>query len=453
MNKGILSIVALVFLSGCMVGPKYSRPQQATPSAYYEANSSIDTAGSVANLKWFDLYQDPALRALLDSTLRNNLDLRIAVARIDQAREFYGISKAQLYPSLGYNVSASENFSNNGSASSFSMGLGLSWELDIWGKIRHARNAALDELLASEEGMKAVKSTLVASMATAYFQLRDYDNRLSISRSTVKVRQESLELLQQRFEKGYISEWDVLQAKQLVADAQASVAAYERAVALTEHVMCTLMAATPKQLARGLQNMEQPKPPIIPAGLPSSVLEQRPDVRQAEYLYMREVEKIGVAQAMRFPSLQLTGLLGVASGDISGLLTADAMTGSIAAGLLGPVFEFNKNKRRVSAQQKAAEAAALNYTQTNIQAIQEVEDALVAIETLTKELVARDQQVDAARKVVALSQARYDSGFTSYLELLDAQRTLFQTELLASAIRQQQLSAYVELYRALGGGW
>ena len=217
--------------------------------------------------------------------------------------------------------------------------------------------------------------------------------------------------------------------------------------------MCTLMAATPKQLARGLQNMEQPKPPIIPAGLPSSVLEQRPDVRQAEYLYMREVEKIGVAQAMRFPSLQLTGLLGVASGDISGLLTADAMTGSIAAGLLGPVFEFNKNKRRVSAQQKAAEAAALNYTQTNIQAIQEVEDALVAIETLTKELVARDQQVDAARKVVALSQARYDSGFTSYLELLDAQRTLFQTELLASAIRQQQLSAYVELYRALGGGW
>jgi len=333
------------------------------------------------------------------------------------------------------------------------MGLGLSWELDIWGKIRHARNAALDELLASEEGMKAVKSTLVASMATAYFQLRDYDNRLSISRSTVKVRQESLELLQQRFEKGYISEWDVLQAKQLVADAQASVAAYERAVALTEHVMCTLMAATPKQLARGLQNMEQPKPPIIPAGLPSSVLEQRPDVRQAEYLYMREVEKIGVAQAMRFPSLQLTGLLGVASGDISGLLTADAMTGSIAAGLLGPVFEFNKNKRRVSAQQKAAEAAALNYTQTNIQAIQEVEDALVAIETLTKELVARDQQVDAARKVVALSQARYDSGFTSYLELLDAQRTLFQTELLASAIRQQQLSAYVELYRALGGGW
>lgn len=453
MNKGILSIVALVFLSGCMVGPKYSRPQQTTPAAYYEANEAIDTAGSVANLKWFDLYKDPALRALLDSTLKNNLDLKIAVARIDQAREFYGISKAQLLPSLGYNISAAENFSNNGSSSSFSMGMGLSWELDIWGKIRHARNAALDELLASEEGMKAVKSTLVSTMATAYFQLRDFDNRLAISRSTLLVRQESFELLQQRFEKGYISEWDLLQAKQLVSDAQASVAAYERAVALTEHFMCTLMAVTPKQLSRGLQNMDQPQPPVIPAGLPSTILEQRPDVRQAEYLYMREVEKIGVAQALRFPSLQLTGLLGVASGDISGLLTADAMTGSIAAGLLGPIFEFNKNKRRVSAQQKSAEAAALNYTQINIRAIQEVEDALVSIETLTKELVARDQQVDAARKVFTLSQARYDAGFTSYLELLDAQRTLFQTELLASTIRQQQLSAYVELYRALGGGW
>ena len=453
MKKVILSLVALVYFSGCLVGPKYSRPQQPEPSSFYEGNSTIDTTKSVANLKWFDLYKDPVLRALLDSTLRNNLDLKIAVARIDQAREFYGIAKAQLFPSLSYNISASENFSNSGSTSAFSMGAGLSWELDIWGKIRRSRNAALDDLLASEEGMKAIKTTLVSSMATAYFQLRDFDNRLAISQSTLMLRQESYALLKQRFDKGYISEWDLLQAKQQMADAEASVAAYERAVALTEHVMCTLMAVTPMQLSRGLQNNEQPQPPVIPSGLPSALLEQRPDVRQAEYIYMREVEKIGVAQALRFPSLQLTGLLGVASGDLSGLLSGDAVAGSVTAGLLGPIFEFKKNKRRVTAQQKSAEAAAFNYTKTNIRALQEVEDALVSIETLTRELAARDQQVEAARKVFTLSQARYDAGFTSYLELLDAQRTLFQTELLTSSVRQQQLASYVELYRALGGGW
>ncbi len=452
--KKIISIVFVAAaLFGCMVGPKYTRPSMPAPSAYHEANSYIVPGDSIANLKWFDLFKDPTLKSLLDTTLKRNFNLKIAVARIDQATETYGIAKAQLLPSLGYSAGATESFGNNGSGNTFSLGAGLSWEIDLWGKIRHAKRAALDDLLASQEGKKVVQSALVASMAGAYFQLRDYDNRLKISMETRTSREAAYEIQKDRFDQGYISEWDVLQAKQLVADAEASIAAYQRARSLVEHFMCTLMAVPPTSVSRGLENAAQPLPPAMPGGLPSTLLEQRPDVKQAEYSYMREVERIGIAQAQRFPTLNLSGAIGFGSNSISSLVTSDAFAGSVSQGLLGPIFEFGKNKRRVTAQQKAAEIAALQYQSTYITAIQEVEDALVSIETLTNELAARNRQLESASKVVILSQARYDNGVTSYLELLDAQRTLFETQLLVSTVQQQQLNAYVDLYRALGGGW
>ena len=451
-NRSILAVVLITLISGCLVGPSYQRPAMPNPSSYHEISGAINTKDSIVNLKWFDFFGDQQLKVLLDSTLKRNLNLKVAVSRLDQAQEAYGIAKAQLLPSLDYSAGASQHFSNNNS-NTFSIGAGISWEIDVWGKIRHAKRAALDDVLASQEGKKAVQSALVAAVATAYFQLRDYDNRVAISKATYNTRLESYNLQQERFSKGYISEWDVLQSKQLMEDAKANIAAYERAAAITEHYLCALMASTALPIQRGLENSAQPQPPVIPSGLPSAILQQRPDVRQAEYVYMREVEKIGIYQAQRYPSLQLTGFFGNASSDLSKLFSADAFAGSITEGILGPIFAFGKNKRRVNVQKKSAEIAAYQYCNTNLQALKEVEDALVSVETLTKELEARKSQTESAKKVVALSQARYDNGFSSYLELLDAQRTLFETELITSNIRQQQLSAYVELYRALGGGW
>lgn len=440
-------------MSSCMVGPKYSRPVMPAPSSYHEANSSITAKDSVATLKWFDLFKDPVLRSLIDSTLSRNYDLKIAIARLDQATEVYGIAKAQLLPSLSYSASANETFASSGTSSVFNLGAGFSWEIDLWGKIRHAKRAAMDDLLASTEGKKAVQSALVSAMATAYFELRDYDNRLKISEDTRDLRQKAYELQLERFNQGYISEWDVLQAKQLLEDASASVAACKRGRSLTEHFICTLLAQPATSVSRGLDNAGQPLPPAIPAGIPSTLLEQRPDVKRAEYTYMREVERIGIAQASRFPTLSLSGAAGFSNTSLSSLLGSDAFASSLSQGLLGPIFAFGQNKRRVTAQQKVAEIAALSYQRTYIQSINEVEDALTSIETLTEELAARNRQLDAAQKVVVLSQARYDNGMTSYLELLDAQRTLFDTQLVISSVQQQQLSAYVDLYRALGGGW
>lgn len=453
MKKTLLILSIFSALTACMVGPKYRRTDMKLPAAYLRSDASISGKDSVGALKWFDLFKDPVLGGLVDSALRRNYDLKSAIARISQAEAAYGIARAGLLPSLSYSATATETSGKSFGPNSFSFGAGLSWELDIWGKIRHAKRAALDDLLAAEETRKAVQSTLVAAVSNAYFQLRDFDNRLAISIVTFKSRETGYTLQQERFAKGYISEWDLLQAKQLMEDARASIAVYERAVAVTEHYLCTLTAMPSGSVARGIENAAQPVPPVIPSGMPSSLLEQRPDIKRAEYVYMRETERIGIAVAQRYPTLSLTGALGFASSDLTNLLSSDALAGSVSQGILGPIFAFGANKRRVEVQRNSAEIAANDYCNLQLNALREVENALVTISTSSRELQARQDQADAARKVVTLSQARYDNGFTSYLELLDAQRTLFETDLLVSAVRQQQLNAYVELYRALGGGW
>ncbi|MFM7725140.1 MAG: TolC family protein, partial [Flavobacteriales bacterium] len=243
MKKSILILSILFSFSACMVGPKYQRPSMSSPTAYYRNGPYITGKDSVSSLKWFDLFGDPVLKSLLDSAIRRNYDLKIAVARIGQAEASYGIARAALLPSLYYSAGATEQFNASGNGTTFSFGTGLSWELDIWGKIRHAKRAALDDILASEESRKAVQSTLVAAVSNAYFQLRDYDNRVVISKATFASREEGYRLQQERFSKGYISEWDLLQAKQLLEDARASIAAYERASAVTEHFICSLIAS------------------------------------------------------------------------------------------------------------------------------------------------------------------------------------------------------------------
>lgn len=460
MKKILFTLLLAVTVSGCLVGPKYHRAKLDKPASYQNKNEYVTDQDSILNLKWFKLFGDQVLISLIDTALRNNLNLKVAIARIEEGRALYGVSKADLFPAIGYTArTASKNISDevglgtiNNKQNYLALG-NVSWELDIWGKIRHSNRAAYNQLLASEEGKKAVQSTLVSDVASLYFQLRDFDNRLEIARSTVVSRQDYYDKMKARFNGGDISELDLLQSEQQLRDAQASVPNFERQVAITEHALNVLLGQRTLTIPRGLKNAEQPLAPVIPAGLPSTLLEQRPDIRLAEYSYMTEVERVGITQAMRFPSLSLTGYAGALSSDLSQLAEPGAATYNITAQLMGPIFNFGKNVRRVEAQKKVAEQSMYKYVNTYLTALADVENSLVGIQTLQTEYAARQQQTEAARKALDLSRARYDNGFTSYLEVLIAENNLFSASLTTSSVRAQQLTSSVTLYRALGGGW
>ncbi len=440
-----------------MVGPKYKRPAIEKAPGYVNKNEYISDGDSVLNLKWFKLFGDPVLTALIDSALKNNLNLKVAVARIEEGRALYGVSKADLFPKIGVvaSVASSNVMEQPGSATTGRMvAVGnVSWELDVWGRIRHSNRAAYAQMLGSIEAKRAIQSTLISDVASMYFQLRDFDNRLEIAKSTVMSRQDYYDKMKARYEGGDISELELLQSEQQLRDAQSAVPNFERQVAFTEHALNVLLGQRTLPIPRGLTNLDQPKAPVIPAGLPSTLLAQRPDIKQAEFSYIAEVERVGIAQAMRFPSLTLTGYLGGISNDLSNLTSPEAAASNIVARLMGPVFNFGKNVRRVEAQKKVAEQSMYRYVNAYLVALADVENSLVSIQTFQTEYEARKLQADAARKNLELSRARYDNGFTSYLEVLTAENGLFTASLMASSVRAQQLNSSVTLYRSLGGGW
>jgi len=450
-----IQLFILFLLSSCLVGKRYSRPDMAVPEKYISKDSivaSVDTisADTVLNLQWFQLFGDTILNSLIQQALDTNTNLRIAALRVQQSRSLYLNSKADLWPSIGYSATGtiqdpeSDNFNILGTAS---------WELDFWGKLRHAKRATYAQMIASDEGLKTVKTTLVSDVANLYFQIRDLDNRIEVSKATLASRQLYYEMVNQRFLKGESAELDKLQAEQQLALVEASLSVLERELNFTERSMNILLAQNPQPVPRGLQNADQTIIPDIPAGLPSTLLEKRPDVRAAEYNLIAETERIGVTQAMRLPSFNLTGFLGVASPELDNLLSSDSYTAGLSGIILGPLFEFGKNKRRVDIQRAEAEIALNSFLNTYRTALGEVEDALVGITSFKTELAARTRQVEAARKALMLTKAKYDQGFTNYLEVLIAETYTYDAEMLLSITRSQQLSATVSLYRALGGGW
>jgi multidrug efflux system outer membrane protein len=307
-------------------------------------------------------------------------------------------------------------------------------------------------MLASEEGLKVVKTTLVSDVANLYFLMRDLDNRIEVSKQTIASRTTYYIMVNERFIKGEAAELDKLQAEQQLAIAEATLASLQRELSITEGSINLLLNQNPQQVNRGLQNDEQVIIPGIPSGLPSKLLEQRPDVKAAEEMLIAETERIGVAQAMRLPSISLTGFLGVANPDIT-LLFDDSFVGGVTGMVMGPIFEFGKNKRRVDIQKAEAEIALNNFLITYRAALGDVENALISIQSYREEYSARIRQVEAARKALMLTKAKYDSGYSSYLEVLVAESYAFDAEMLLSMTRAQQLSATVSLYRALGGGW
>ncbi len=449
----LLVIVLSIYLTGCKLGPQYQRSSFDLSKA-----SGFDsiTSDTIVNLKWWEMFNDPVLDTLIKTALAQNKDVLVAAARIEAARATVGYNKADQWPSVNVSAGAARgNFSGaklNTINNNFYAYPELVWELDFWGKYRSATDAARAELAASQYGMRTIQMGLISAVTSTYFQLLDYQSELEISYSTLDSRARGLKILEERFAHGVVAEIDVNQSQIQWALAAAAVPSYQRLIATTQSSLNILLGRMPQSIETGMALLDQPIPPDIPTGLPSQLLERRPDILQAEASCMAANEQIGVAVAMRLPSISLTGLLGVASDDLS-TLTSGGAAWSVGAGLLGPVFQFGKNKRRVEIATYQAEEAALNYQNVVLGAFKEVEDALVTISTLKSEMKALKVRYSAAINAEKLSWQRYDKGVTSYLEVIDSQTQSFQAQLDYSQTRQQLLSAYIQLYKALGGGW
>ena len=448
-----LLILSLSF-SACTLGPNFTEPFTATPDAY---RTQIMPAAPINDLKWWELFEDPLLYSLVTTALANNRDLKIAVSRIEQARANLGFVRADQYPRVDLDAGGSTgNFSggtrSEDTNSTVYLAAPLNWELDFWGKFSRSTEAARAELMASEYGLKTIQLTLIADVVTNYYQLLDFHRRLNISEETLTSRVASLNIIQQRFNKGIIAELDVNQAQIQKEIAAAAIPLYKRSIAKTENNLSILLGRLPSPILTSQKMGEGFQPPKIPVGLPPSILARRPDISQAKYLLKAQTENIGVAEALRWPAISLTGTLGVASTELNSI-TIDGGVWSVGGSLLGPIFDFNKNKRRVEIQEQKTQQALFQYENIVLTAFREVDDALMEIATYRNELAAIDRQLKASQNATNLSKERYDKGVSSYLEVLDTERTLFSTDLQQSQLQQQYLNAYVNLYKALGGGW
>ncbi len=448
------SLLMILIISGCKVGPNYQRPDIKSPDTYRFGSSSSDT---VLNLKWWELFQDSVLIALVDTALKNNYDVRIAAARIEEARAIVGYNKADLYPSFNYEIGASRsNLTGNQQGDAYNtlfFAPNLSWEIDFWGKYRRYTEAARADLLAAQYSGRTIQLSLIADVASTYFLLLDFDSRLKVSRQTLASRIESMRIMEARFNKGIIPEIDLNQSQMQEADAAASVPYFERLVATTENALSVLLGQNPGPIIGRSSLSDQVLSPEIPEGIPYSLLGRRPDIMEAEQNLVSQNAKIGAAQAMRLPNISLTAFFGLASPQLNQLFTNDGMVWSAGGSMLGPIFNFGKNKRNVDIERQRMVQDSLTYVLTVLQAFQNVDDALIEISTYKDEVIARVRQRDAAFNANELSKERYNGGVTSYLEVLDSERSLFEAELNASETYQLHLNAYVNLYKALGGGW
>jgi len=445
--KWLIMLLVAVAVAGCTMGPDYKRPVVPVPDQQRE---SLPTAESIADTPWWELFGDTVLVALIDTALVNNRDLRASVARITESRAALGIVRSQLFPRLDYAAdgSYSGTLGSDGDADGLgSTFLAASWQVDLWGKIRRQKEAALQELLATEEAYRGVTITLVAEIANGYLLLRDLDNRLDISEKTLKLWQERLDVVQTRFDAGMVNEVDLNQAQIQVYQAEAQVQTFERLRGQAENALSILIGDLPGDIDRGIPLIDQVLPPEVPTGLPSDLLRRRPDVMQAERQLHAQTARIGSAKALRFPQFSLTADLGAQFSDqTTGLF-------GLGAQLLGPIYNAGEISSQIEVEIARTEQLINVYEQTILNAYREVDDALISVRTYRAEMDARSRQVNAARNAAELSWARYEGGLTSYLEVLDLQRSWFSSRLSASETFQLQLTSVVRLYQALGGGW
>ena len=455
-------ILSLIFLTigGCAVGPNYQRPAVETPPSWRVTDTQAD---NVADTAWWGQFNDPVLDNLIRVALRENLDLVIAAARVDEFAGRYGFVRADLFPQAGASAAAgrqrfTEETGNttppgyNFTLNSYSAVLSASWELDIWGRIRRATEAARADLVGTEEGRRAVILSLVGSVAGSYVNLRDLDRQLEIAKETAKSREESLVLFKLRLEGGFTSEVEYVQVKSQYEEAMATIPAIEKAIAQQENALSVLLGRNPGPIPRG-RTIDQLALPAIPAGLPSDLLARRPDILQAEQNLVAANARIGVAKAAYYPAISLTGFFGSASTDLSNLFTGPAQVWSYSAPITMPIFTAGKIAGDVQATEAIQRQALAGYRKTIQNAFREVDDALVDQARTRQQISSQASQVAALQKYLELARLRFDNGYTSYLEVLDAERSLFSAQLSYTQNQGVLLQAVVNVYKAMGGGW
>src|SRR5690348_16890275 len=461
-KTAILGIVtALALMTGCMMGPNYKRPPLNVPQEYSApAPQPADQASSLGNEQWWQVYQDPVLTQLLHTAIAQNYDVRIAATRVLEAQAELGITRSNQLPSA--NVGA-DIFSQQTAkvtkvfpayqANAGELDLSVIWNLDFWGKYRRQTEAARAQVLATEWGQRAVTSSLVANVATAYFQLRALDNELDISKRTVASRRQSVKLTQVLESHGSASGLDVSQAEQLVYTASETIPDLERQIQQQENLLSVLLGENPGAIPRGRSLTEQPAPQNIPTGLPSELLERRPDVRQAEEIMVAANAQIGVAKASFFPSLSLTGLGGLESNALHEFITQPSETWYGAFSVSQPVFQGGALRSQLRLARTNWQETVLSYEQTVQNALEQVSNSLVASQ---KDREFREQQellTQAAQQTDQLSEVLYKNGGASYLQVLTSETNYFSAELNLVQARLNERLALVQLFQSLGGGW
>jgi len=446
-------VLSLTLMSACVKGPDFEAPAPPTAVAF---RGDTPAGESVANTEWWDLYQDPALRSLIQAGLENNRSVRESMAKIVEARAGLGIVRADRYPSItGVGIGLYQETLLKDSVSAFDnvkVALSVGYEVDLWGRVARSNEAALQGLLATEEAFRTVTISLVADIAGAYLTLRDLDARLELAEATLEANRASLELLSVRAEGGLVAEVDVRRAEINLADTEAVGQKLLRARTQTENVLSLLVGELPHEIDRGVTLADQSFPPAVPAGLPSELLQRRPDILTMERLLHAQTAAIGIAEAARFPSLSLTSATGAKSTSLGEIVSANVFF-NLGANLFGPIFNSGKSKARVAVERAKTEQILNQYEQVTLNAFREVADALVSVETYSAEHEARLRQLEAAESALAAVEAVYEGGLVSYTEVLELQRGVFGTRLMVSEALRLHHTSIVQLYKALGGGW
>jgi multidrug efflux system outer membrane protein len=447
-------------IGGCVVGPEYRRPE-VTPPKDFRSRVAPAEAGSLADLPWWQVFNDKALQDLITQALAGNYDLKVAVARIEQARAQVDVVRADFWPQVGYQANAARQksfiplpppYQSNVTYNSFQAAVNAAWEADVWGRIRRSTEAATAGLFAQEDVRRGVMLTLVSDIAANYFLLIELDRQLAIAQESATVYKQTLDLFSQRFEAGRDSKLGVVRAQAAYDSSNAAIAALTRAITQQENAICVLLGTYPRAIARGRQ-LEQQTMPATPSGMTSDLLQRRPDIMQAEQVMVGANAEIGVAVANYFPRIGLSALYGGQGVKVEDLFKSEFSIWSIAAGLTGPIFQGGRLRANVQAQQAFWDESIAQYKKTVTGAFRETSDALVAQQTLVAERTAQEGQVKANREAVDLAMQRYTGGRASYFEVLDAEQSLFPSENALAQTQRDQLIAVVSLYKALGGGW
>jgi multidrug efflux system outer membrane protein len=456
-------IVLSALLGGCAVGPNYKRPEMQAPEQYRFVEGPAEAA-SLADEPFWEVFGDPVLQDLIREAIGNNLDLRTAAARVEEARALAGITKSFLYPELNaagsYRWQQSsrsseppQDFDGDRNFQNGSLGFNLAWEIDLFGRLRRQNEAAVARFLATEQGRRGVLVTLVGDAASGYFLLRRLDRQLEIAQETLRLNDETVEFYRKRLDGGVSNRLEVDQAIANRGITAAAIPDIERQIALAENALSVLLGRMPGPIARGASLETQAYPPAVPAGLPAQLLERRPDIVQAEQLLVAANADIGAAKALFFPTISLTGFLGAVSADLSNVLKSDANVWNLSPGIFQPIFQAGRIRRNHEAAIARYEQALAQYQKGALDGYREVADSLVTIQKLAAARAELEKAVEALQDASKLSRLRYDTGLSNYLEILIADQQLFQQQIQLARTEGDALISVAQLYRALGGGW